>query len=69
MLTWYFILTLTFSVNFGGGGDAQIMIKTENEKTCTALRRAVWSQLGEMSGWLSRCRELVPAETLLPERD
>ena len=68
MLTWAFILTLIFA-ELGGGGTVQATIEAESEALCKSLRRAIMTQLTDMNGHASVCRELVPAQKIQPEKD
>lgn len=68
MLTWAFVLTLIFA-ELGGGGTIQATIGAETEALCKSLRRAIMTQLNDMNGHISVCRELVPAKEVLPEKD
>lgn len=53
-MTWFFILTLVFA-EMGGGGEAAIRAEFTSEALCKSVRRAIWSQLADMNGWLSPC--------------
>ena len=66
LLTYYFILTLTFS-GLGGGGTIQAQVLASTEALCRSARRAVMAM--NLDGHASVCYELNPNQPLLPERD
>ena len=53
-MTWFFLLTLVFA-EMGGGGSGVIRAEFSSEALCKSVRRAIWSQLPDMNGWLSKC--------------
>ena len=66
ILGWVFILTMHFT-EMGGGGDIKVVLSATSEDLCKSVRRAIWSQLKDADGTLTKCKLLTEKDQELPK--